>query len=989
MSSTPRIPPAQRQLFQRAYDKHDDRKAWEFAETFTRRYPADAFGWHALAKLYYQRNALDEALAASQQACELGADEPPKTQAAYWLLCGRLSFELENLPEAEKALVRTAELASDDSEPLLLLGHTYHRQGRNQLAIEALDQALEMSPQSANILATRIMVFSRARHYSTVMRDCRALMALKPTKASYYNLVGAKYNELGDFKQAQYYYREAVKRDPGFFGAASNAITGLHYDPDVSAEQIHAEILTWQAAFAGEPRPPVPSDTRPHRQLRIGLISPGFNMHPVGQMIQAGMLNIKRANLELYYYNLDRKRDPVTLQLMRSARHWKDVYAHSQDELESLLRADALDILIDLTGHNDQNQLPLISSKPAPLILKWVGGQINTVGLDAIDYFLSDHIETPLGVDNWYVEKLIRLPDDYICYSIPSYSPSPGDLPALANDYVTLGCLNNLTKINPQLLAHWARLMQALPGSHLILKGPQCEDEDYCQGLRNQLAEHGVAPERLELQGPSLHKAFMTTYQQIDIALDPWPYSGGLTTCEALAMGVPVVTMPGPTFAGRHAATHLINAGLPDLVVDSWEGYQQRVLDLASDLPALAELRANLRERLRRSPLCDGKRFAENFDGALRAIWQRYCAGKTPAALDFIGQGECRFEDEAAPVELQHPAPYLSARQAAERRFSWQLPGKLVVIDNSAKLLRQDGIDRLLQLDAFGIVAFDPGSRVEQPERFANSADVQLLPHAVLGDGQSATLHACLEPEFSSTLKPLPAEQLLPAQRQGAQVLAKLPISTVALNSVAGLESLDWLVLDHLSDASTILEHGDQALKDSLLIQVRIAFQPTHQRQPTLAELQHWMARQGFRFYRFNDMAYESHLPTRNDLVKTQSTELTSADVLFLPNQARMAALSDPQRLKLAFLLHTVFNIRDLTHELLAEVDEDKAEDYLLAQGMLSIPEEELRNAKAADQLSRPEDQQAGRPLPKQIGNEQSAEQAETKQDDESEFIFD
>ncbi|OBX35418.1 hypothetical protein A8U91_04491 [Halomonas elongata] len=173
-------------------------------------------------------------------------------------------------------------------------------------------------------------------------------------------------------------------------------------------------------------------------------------------------------------------------------------------------------------------------------------------------------------MDDQYTEKLIRLPDDYICYMPCPYAPATSSLPAIKNGYVTLGCLNNPAKIGATLLAEWAKLMHELPESRLLLRGAQYESEDFCRWIRETLAEHGIADYRILLEGPARHAEFLETYQRIDIALDSWPYSGGLTTCEAMLMGVPVVTLPGPTFAGRHSATHLINAGLQELVAGSW-----------------------------------------------------------------------------------------------------------------------------------------------------------------------------------------------------------------------------------------------------------------------------------------------------------------------------------------------------------------------------------------------------------------------------------
>lgn len=411
-------------------------------------------------------------------------------------------------------------------------------------------------------------------------------------------------------------------------------------------------------------------------------------------------------------------------------------------------------------------------------------------------------------------------------------------------------------------------------------------------------------------------------------------------------MGVPVVTLPGPTFAGRHSATHLVNAGMPELVVNSWDEYRERVVELASDLDSLATIRTHLRQALLESPVCDAKRFAKHFTIAMRAIWQRYCEGKAPAALTFDKAGQATFDGESHPVALVEP----EAIESDEDRFRWSFTGKVIVLDNGAKLMRRSaGIDGLLKLGAFGVVAFDPASRVANPERFDNSEDVQLLPHAALGDGQPATLYATLDPTASATLEPLPAERLRPEQAKATRVLTSLPVNTVTLDSIEGLESLDWLILDDKSDAMAVLENGREALKDTLLLQVRLAFQPTHQHQPDFAQVSHWASRHGFRFYRFNDEHHRSQLPDDVPASQRQATELESADVLYLPSHERMASLSDNQRMKLAFVLDTVFGAKDTAYGLLEAVCKEKAEQYLVSLGYRAR-EENLVEANVKDE---------------------------------------
>jgi predicted O-linked N-acetylglucosamine transferase (SPINDLY family) len=239
-----------------------------------------------------------------------------------------------------------------------------------------------------------------------------------------------------------------------------------------------------------------------------------------------------------------------------------------------------------------------------------------------MDWFISDRWETPAGADALYCERLLRLPDGYVCYSAPPDSPEVAPLPAEASGAVTFGCFNNLAKITPATLAAWARVLGRVPASRLVLKTHQFGDPITAARMRDAFAAHGVDPARILTRGSSSHRGQLAQHAEIDIVLDPFPYSGGLTTCEALWMGVPVVTMPGESFASRHSASHLTNAGLADWVAPDVDAYVELAVARAADLPALRRLRAELRPRLKASPLCDAPRFAANLGAALRRTWR-------------------------------------------------------------------------------------------------------------------------------------------------------------------------------------------------------------------------------------------------------------------------------------------------------------------------------------------------------------------------------
>ncbi|WP_246481709.1 FkbM family methyltransferase [Natronogracilivirga saccharolytica] len=387
--------------------------------------------------------------------------------------------------------------------------------------------------------------------------------------------------------------------------------------------------MEWDRHFAPEIRPerPVPADKSPDRKLRVGFISGGFFRHPVGWMITEALENLPDDQFEIICYTNNNINDLITKRIHAASDEWKPIVGYSDEVVGQMIRDDEVDILVELSGHSAYNRLKTVAMEPAPVIVKWVGGLFNTSGLRAMDYLITDWHESPEGEEPCYTEKLIRMPDDYICFLPPEYAPEVGPLPAEEKGYITFGCFNNPTKVNSRLIEKWAEIMHRVPDSRLFLKSKQYDTAMFTDSIISQMESAGIARERLIFEGMSPHPELLDAYNRVDIALDPWPYSGGLSTCEALWMGVPVVTLPGPTFAGRHSTTHLMNAGLPEMVTGSREDYIAKAVALASDKEALAELRAGLRERVRLSALCDGERFGAHLAVAFREMWKQRVAG--------------------------------------------------------------------------------------------------------------------------------------------------------------------------------------------------------------------------------------------------------------------------------------------------------------------------------------------------------------------------
>jgi protein O-GlcNAc transferase len=390
-----------------------------------------------------------------------------------------------------------------------------------------------------------------------------------------------------------------------------------------------AEMLAATKAHAARlPRGPVgqfPNKPDPARRLRVGLLSGSLRVHPVGWLTVAGFEALDPSEFALIGLTQRTSRDWIAGRFRSATAEWHEVGRLDDAALSARIRELAIDIVIDLGGYGDSGRMPALARRAAPVQVKWVGMQSHSTGLAEMDWFLTDRWQTPEGFERFYCERLLRLRDGYVCYSPPPYAPDVTELPALQFGAVTFGCLNNLAKITPSVIATWSRVLRRVAGSRLLLKTHQFDEAVARDDVAAAFARHGIGAERLVLAGASPHRAFLEEYNRVDLQLDPFPYSGGLTTCEALWMGVPTITLPGETFASRHSLSHLSNVGLTDWVARDPAEYEHLAIAKAADLPGLAALRRGLRARVAGSALCDAPRFGRSLAAALRLAWGEWC----------------------------------------------------------------------------------------------------------------------------------------------------------------------------------------------------------------------------------------------------------------------------------------------------------------------------------------------------------------------------
>jgi predicted O-linked N-acetylglucosamine transferase (SPINDLY family) len=456
----------------------------------------------------------------------------------------------------------------------------------------------------------------------------RVALALQPQYPIAYLSLGNVLKGRGNTEEAITAYRRALALDPTLDRAYSNLLLVLHYRTGMDAVEMRHEHERWAEQYAL----PLAQHNRPHaneptatRQLRIGYLSPDFRAHSVAAFIEPVLVNHDRGAFEIICYANVRRPDAVTERLRALGHQWRYITLASDAEVAARVCNDRIDILVDLAGHTGDNRLLVLARKPAPIQVAYLGYP-DTWGFDAMDYWLTDGLSDPPGAERQYVEQLVRLPQGFSCYQPPTDSPAVGPLPARVSDRLTFGSFNNIAKVNAEVIGCWATILTALPDARLLLKDRALNDAETCGRLASLFAEKGVNAERLEMIGwAPASAAHLELYNQVDIALDPFPYNGHTTTCEALWMGVPVVTLAGQTHAGRFGVSLLTHAGLPEYITQSQEAYVEIALRLASDLGGLSDMRQSLRTQLQRSALMDAAGFTRSLEAAYREMWKNYC----------------------------------------------------------------------------------------------------------------------------------------------------------------------------------------------------------------------------------------------------------------------------------------------------------------------------------------------------------------------------
>jgi len=587
---------------------------------------------------------------------ELGPIDPP---IDYEL--GKVLSRLGQHGRAAQALERVLGARPDFYDARNRLGLAYMRLGKASLAMESWRRVLAECPDHPGANLNLAAALVDALQPEAALKYAERSVALRPEKAEAFTVLGAALTKVGRCDEGIIAHQRAVRlaptdsrchqslsvallrrgnvaeaietlqearqansRDPMLH---SGILVLLHYLPEVAAPQLAEEHVRWARdhASAIEQQTTWPNDLTDNRRLRVGYVSGDLCHHPVASFMTPVLMAHDRQAFEIICYSNNAFSDQTTQQLAQHADHWREVSTLGDDQLAQLIRADRIDILVDLSGHTALNRLPVFARKPAPVQATYLG-YCDTTGLEAVDWLISDSVCDPPEQSPRYAERVMPLERGFSCFSPPAGAPPVGPLPCLRNRQVTLGSLNGLAKLNPALIALWCTILREMKDARLLI----CRQElrgVAAQRLRELFRAAGIADERVEFRCDFTPDDYLTLYHDIDIALDTFPWSGHTTACEALWMGVPVVTLAGQTHAGRMVASALTHAHLPELIARDAEEFASIVTALALDRGRLAQMRREMREHLLATPLLDARQFIGSLERGYHKMWSAFLAG--------------------------------------------------------------------------------------------------------------------------------------------------------------------------------------------------------------------------------------------------------------------------------------------------------------------------------------------------------------------------
>ncbi len=522
--------------------------------------------------------------------------------------------------EAESSYIQALKLNPIFTNAFMNLGKNFADQEKYTQAEIAYRKAIEIDPAHTLSLTGLGLALHLQRKEEEAKAVLEHVLALDPLLPEALNTLGNVHKELGNTQIALDYYRKAIDIKPEFTFVYSNMLLIAGYHAKLPPEQLLHDAKQYGAYVSAQVKNryktwlcQLPDE---NSKLRIGFVSGDLKRHAVAFFLEGLLRHFDKSKIELIAYTTQPKEDEVTALIKPHFIKWQAIYGKSDKDAAEIIYQDAPHILFDLSGHTAYNRLPMFAYKPAPIQVTWAGYPATT-GMIEMDYILADPYLVPVGEEHPFVEQVWRLPEVAGCFAPLVEDVPVATLPAIQNGYTTFGCFNNLVKMSDDVVAVWSQILNSVPNSKLYLQTRQLSEQSVVQQTYERYAAHGIAPERLLLEGVTPRVDYFKSYNKIDIALDPFPCPGGTTTADTLWMSVPVLTMKGRDFWSRLGESLSHNVGLPNWIAEDTTDYIRKATAFAGDKNYLVELRSELRDKVLASPLFDAERFTKHFAEAM------------------------------------------------------------------------------------------------------------------------------------------------------------------------------------------------------------------------------------------------------------------------------------------------------------------------------------------------------------------------------------
>jgi len=530
--------------------------------------------------------------------------------------------------EATKLAERYTSLYPEDDRGWYSLGMFYGAAGQLTEALRAHQEAIKCNPDHVEALINAGLYLSRAGYFEHAIAAFRRALTIDPTNVAGCNSFANSLKEAGLIGPAIEMYQRTLKLQPNLEGVVSNLCYIHQFVPGITLSRLYDLHIDWDRRF-GAPRksswPAHDNDPAPDKMLRVGFVSEDFRHHTVGHFL-VGVLEHFPEDLAIYCYSLNWAQDEVTERFEAVSEEFRDARSLHGEDLFDCVRMDKIDVLFDLSGHTSGNRLLVFAQKPAPIQMTWLG-YVGTTGLEAIDYKIGSSMSIPEGTEQWYSEQVLRFPEPFAhqCFQ-PGFGDVPvGPAPSKENGYVTFGTFSNSAKLNDGVLLVWAAILRDVPESRLLMKSAAFASEFTRNRITTRMGDFGIDPDRLMFEGFTPPPESLSTYNKIDVVLDPWPFSGCTTACEALWMGLPIVTWPKQTEASRHSASFLNALGMVDGIARDETNYCEIAVSLARNEARRVHLRSTLREDFLKSPACDVESCGQYLGDMIRTAWRAWC----------------------------------------------------------------------------------------------------------------------------------------------------------------------------------------------------------------------------------------------------------------------------------------------------------------------------------------------------------------------------